>query len=72
MKSYKLLYSSWSLPSLLFKFESVLHTLSVWVQRERERERERERASPGLDEGWTSLGTFRGRGNKLYEERIGF
>jgi hypothetical protein len=32
----------------------------------------RERASPGLDEGWTSLGEF--RGNKLYEderERIG-
>jgi hypothetical protein len=33
----------------------------------------RERASPGLDEGWTSLGEF--RGNKLDEdemERIGF
>ena len=63
MKSYKLLYSIWSLPSLLYKLESVLYTLSVWV----------ERGSPGLDEGWTSLGEF--RGNKLCEderETIGF
>jgi len=60
MKSYKLLYSIWSLPSLLYKSESVFYIYSLLGRRRR--------WSPGLDEGRTSLGELKEKLSEGEEE----